>query len=79
MRYKPKSAAALQIALAGLPNRMRVEVEPGVGVSAKTVGELRQASTWPGNLAIATPQQLSPEGIVKVGRANAATRVTPKP
>jgi len=40
MRYKPKSAAALEIALGGLPNSMRVEVDPDVGVSAKTVGEL---------------------------------------
>ena len=35
MRYRPKSAAALQIALGGLPNNMRVEVDPDVGVSAR--------------------------------------------
>lgn len=79
MRYKPKSTAALQIALGGLPDRMRVEAEPGIGVSAKTVGELRRAATWPGNLAVAVPPQLDPGGTVKVGKANAATRVTPKP
>lgn len=79
MRYKPKGTAALQIALGGLPDKMRVEVEPGIGVTAKTVGELRQASTWPGNLAIVTPQQFDARSTVKVGRANAATRVTPKP
>lgn len=79
MRYKPKSTAALQIALGGLPDRMPVEAEPGIGVSAKTVGELRRTATWPGNLAIAVPPQLDPEGTVKVGKANAATRVTPKP
>lgn len=79
MRYKPKSTAALQIALGGLPDRMQVEAEPGIGVSAKTVGELRRTTTWPGNLAIAVPPQLDPEGTVKVGKANAATRVTPKP
>lgn len=79
MRYKPKSTAALQIALGGLPDRMRVEAEPGLGVSAKTVGELRRTAAWPGNLAIAVPPQLDPEATVKIGRANAATRVTPKP
>jgi hypothetical protein len=79
MRYKPKSTTALQVVLGGLPDQMRVEAEPGLGVSAKTVGELRQAATWPGNLAVATPQQFDPEGTVKVGKANAATRVTPKP
>jgi hypothetical protein len=79
MRYKPKSAAALQLALGGLPDQMRVEVDPGIDLSARTVGELRQATTWPGNLAIATPQQRDAESAVKVERANAATRVTPKP
>ncbi len=33
MRYKPKSIAALHIALGGLPVKMRVEVDPDVGVS----------------------------------------------
>ena len=79
MRYKPKSTAALQVILGGLPDQMRVEVEPGIGLSAKTVGELRQASTWPGNLAVATPQQRDAEAAVKVTKASAATRVTPKP
>jgi hypothetical protein len=35
MRYKPKSIAALQVALGGLPAAMHVEAERGVGVSAK--------------------------------------------
>src|ERR1700730_14076330 len=35
MRYKPKNVAALHIALAGLPDKMRVEVDPDIGVSAK--------------------------------------------
>lgn len=79
MRYKPKSTAALQVALGGLPDEMRFEAEPDIGVSAKTVGELRQTKIWPGNLAIATPPEFDPEATVKVGKANAATRVTPKP
>lgn len=79
MRYKPKSMAALQVALGRLPDRMRVEVEPGLGVSAKTVGELRRVATWPGNLAIATPQLLDRASTVKVEKVSAATRVTPKP
>jgi hypothetical protein len=40
MRYKAKSIAALQLALGSLPDKMRVEVEPDIEVSAKTVGEL---------------------------------------
>jgi hypothetical protein len=77
MRYKPKSAAALDIALGSLPNRMRVEVDPGIAVSARTVGELRKVTAWPENLAIVTPGQS--KGVVKVNRANVATRVSPKP
>jgi hypothetical protein len=79
MRYKPKSVAALHIALGGLPDKMRVVVDPNIGVSAKTVGELRKVKAWPENLVITTPQQHHPEGTVKVGRASMATRTSPKP
>jgi hypothetical protein len=79
MRYKLKNAAALEIALGGLPNSMRVEVDPGVGVSAKTVGELRNAKTWPEILAITTPRENTSESAVKVSRASAPGRATPKP
>jgi hypothetical protein len=30
--------------LGGLPGHMRIEAEPGIGVSAKTVGELRKVN-----------------------------------
>jgi hypothetical protein len=78
MRYKPKSIAALHIALGGLPDKMRVEVDPSLGVSAKTVGELRKVKAWPENLVITTPQA-RPDGIVTVSKASVATRVSPKP
>ena len=79
MRYKPKSTAALHIALGGLPNKMPVELDPGVGVSAKTVGELRNLATWPKNLVITTPQQRYAESAIKVSKATGAKRVTPNP
>jgi hypothetical protein len=34
MRYKPKNIPALHIALGGLPGKMRVEADAGIGVSA---------------------------------------------
>ena len=37
MRYKPKNILALHIALGGMPDKVRVEVESGIEVSAKTV------------------------------------------
>jgi hypothetical protein len=79
MRYKPKSAAALHIALGGLPAQMRVEVDSGIEVSAKTVGELRKVTAWPDNLVVATPQARHADSAVKVSKASIATRVAPKP
>lgn len=77
MRYKPKSIAALHIALGGLPDKMRVELDRSIGVSARTVGELRKVTAWPENLVITTPQ--AREGVVTVSKASVATRVSPKP
>jgi hypothetical protein len=77
MRYKPKGSAALHIALGGLPAQMRVEVDPGIELSATTVGELREMTAWPENLAITTPQHRSADSFVKVSKANVATRTSP--
>jgi hypothetical protein len=79
MLFKPKSIAALDIALAGLPHQTRVEVDPGIGVSAKTVGDLRKLTAWPENLAVHVPQDRHPDVAIHVSRANHATRVVPKP
>src|ERR1700730_12946731 len=79
MRYKPKNVAALHIALAGLPDKIRVEVDPDIGMSAKTVAELRNVTAWPENFVIATPQERYPENAVRVSKATHATRVSPKP
>jgi hypothetical protein len=78
MRYKPKSIAALHVALGGLPEKMRVEVEADIGASPKTVGELRRMAAWPENLAITIPQERDSESAVKVSKANVATRFSPK-
>ena len=78
MRYKPKNIAALQVALGGLPDTMRVELEADIGVSPKTVGELRRLAAWPENLAITTPQERDPNSAVKVSKASVATRTAPK-
>ena len=78
MRYKPKNIAALHIALGGLPNKMHVEAGPRIGVSVKTVGELRKLTAWPGNLVITIPHERRPESSVKVSKASVATRVSPK-
>jgi hypothetical protein len=50
MRYKPKSTAAVHIALGGLPDKMRVEVDPNIRMSAKTLANFgrsrRGPKTW---------------------------------
>ena len=78
MRYKAKSIAALQLALGSLPDKMRVEVDADVELSAKTVGELRKVTTWQETLAVTTPQERHADSAVKVSKANVATRTAPK-
>jgi hypothetical protein len=78
MQYKLKSLGALHIALGGLPGNMRIEVEPGVAVSAKTVGELRKVTSWPENLVITTPQERDSESVVKVSKASVASHYPPR-
>jgi hypothetical protein len=79
MRYKPKNVAALHVALGGLPDKMHVEADPGVGVSAKTVGDLRKMMAWPENLAITVPQEHHLAGAIKISKANVIGRTSPKP
>ncbi|HEU4662181.1 MAG TPA: hypothetical protein VFS63_16130 [Pseudolabrys sp.] len=79
MHFKAKNVAALQTLLEGWPDGMRVEADPGLGVSAKTVGELRKVLDWPDNLTITTPPDYSPGKIIRVSRANHSSRYAPKP
>ncbi len=60
MRYKPKNIAALQVALGGLPDKIRVEVDADIGAFPKTVGELRKVTAWAENVVITTPQERDP-------------------
>jgi len=78
MRYKAKGVGALNVVLGGLPDQMRVEADPDIGVRARTVGELRKVTAWPENLAIITPHERDPRRVVKVSKTNVATRVSPK-
>lgn len=79
MRCKPKSIAALQVALGGLPDAMHVEADRGIGVAAKTVGQLHKVTAWPDNLVITTPQERYGGRTIRVSKASVATRVSPKP
>ena len=78
MRYKLKNIAALHLALGGLPDQMRVGADPATGVSAKTVGQLRKAATWPEHLAVITPLDRHSTSAVVVSRVD-TKRTSPKP
>ena len=78
MRFRPKGTAALHVALGGLADKMRVELDPDIGVPARTVGELRKVTTWPENLVITTPQERYPESAVKISKVSVTTRYPPK-
>jgi hypothetical protein len=78
MRYKAKTIAALQMALGSLPEEMRVELDPEIEVSAKTVGELRKVTAWPETLAVTTPQGRHADSAVKVSKVSVAARTAPK-
>jgi hypothetical protein len=73
MRYKPKSIAALHIAL------VDCQIRCGSRWTEKSeyaVGDLRKVTTWPENLV--TPQERHPESAVKISKVTLATRVSPK-
>lgn len=79
MHCKAKSVAALHILLGGWPDRTRVEVDPDLGVSAKTVGDLRKVTAWPDNLALTMPPERRPDEIIRVSKASHSSRYAPKP
>ena len=79
MHFKAKNAAALELVLGGWPDRTRVECDPDVGVSAKTVGDLKKVTAWPENLAVTTPPAHNPDDVIRVSKASHSSRYAPKP
>jgi hypothetical protein len=64
----PANIHELHLALAGLPNDMKVIAEPETGVFEKTVDELRARETWPRGLVLTTPRTLHPKSVVKISK-----------
>jgi len=57
--------------LLGYRDNMRVEIEPGVPVTAKTVADLRALPTWPDGMVLNIHIDLDPRlSIVRVERAS---------
>jgi len=70
-RYPAETLEAMQKHLLSYRDNLRVEVEPGVPVAARTVAELRTLSTWPGDLILDIHIDLDPAlSMVTVRRAS---------
>jgi hypothetical protein len=66
LRNVPANVHELRLALAGLPNDMKVIADPQTGVFEKTVAELLARTTWPPGFAVTTPRELHPKSVVKI-------------
>jgi divalent metal cation (Fe/Co/Zn/Cd) transporter len=57
--------------LLGYRDNMRVEIESGIAVTAKTVVDLRALATWPNGLVLDIHVDLDPRlSVVRVERAS---------
>ena len=68
-RNVPANVYELRLALAGLPQDMKVLAEPETGVSESTVEELHARTTWLQDLVITSPRNLNPKSVVKIAKA----------
>jgi len=68
LRYSPNTIEDLRGLLFG---NMRVQIESGVAVTAKTVADLRALPTWPDGLVLVIHVDLDPRlSVVRVERAS---------
>jgi len=69
-RYSVETIEEMQRLLLSYRDNLRVEVESGIPVAARTVVELRTLSTWPGHLVLDVHIDLDPRlSVVTVRRA----------
>ena len=69
MRYTANTIQDMQKLVVGYRDNMRVEIEPGVPITAKTVADLRAFPTWPDGMALNIHIDLDPRlSIVRVER-----------
>jgi len=68
-RNLPANVHELRLALAGLPQDMKVLAESETGVSENTVEGLCDWTTWPVGLVVMTPRKLHPKSVVKISKA----------
>ena len=70
MRHPANTIEDMKKLLLGYRDNMRVEIESGIAVTAKTVADLRALATWPEGLIIDIHVDLDPRlSVVRVERA----------
>jgi hypothetical protein len=70
-RYSVETIESVQKLLLSYRDNLRVEIEAGVPIVAKTVAQLRALSTWPGPLVLDVHIDLDPRlSVVTVRRAS---------
>jgi hypothetical protein len=71
VRHPANTIEDVKKILLGYRDNMRVEIESGVAVTAKTVADLRALRTWPNGLALDILVDLDPRlSVVRVERAS---------
>jgi hypothetical protein len=71
VRYSANTIEEMHRLLFGYRDNMRVEIETGVAVTAKTVADLLALSTWPNGLVLNIHIDLDPRlSVVRVERAS---------
>ena len=71
MRHSANTLEDMRKLLLGYRDNMRVEIESGVAVTAKTVADLRALPTWPDGLVLDIHVDLEPRlSVVRVERAS---------
>jgi divalent metal cation (Fe/Co/Zn/Cd) transporter len=71
VRHPANTIEDMKKLLLGYRDNMRVEIESGIAVTAKTVADLRALATWPEGLVIDIHVDLDPRlSVVRVERAS---------
>ncbi len=66
--YTPDTMDDVRLVLRGLHQNMRVEIDRGIPLAAKTVWDLRARHTWPPGLRLVVSDKDRPDRVVKVER-----------
>jgi hypothetical protein len=71
VRYAANTNEEMQKLLRSYRDNMRVEIEPGIAVTASAVADLRALPTWPNGVVLNIHVDLDPRfSVVRVERAS---------